>query len=148
MKDPAIQRLVEEMMPEYFERREQQIEEVADLQKQIALLLLYGPRSKSDLLLEYAIRNGKLNVPKGAIWDPASWYNEFDTSFFSMARGMFNPRRYAAAPKRPDMGERWNINPGPSGIRSAFNLDGQPTAAGGMAILETSGGPSLRPRTA
>ena len=128
------------MMPEYFERREQQIDEVADLQKQIALLLLYGPRSKSDLLLEYAIRNGKLNVPKGAIWDPASWYSSDDTAFANMTRGMFNPRRYVAAPVRPGMKDRWDIGtPQYSGINSPFFENGRSTVNVGTDITELSG---------
>jgi len=143
MKDPAIQRLVEEMMPEYFERREQQIDEVADLQKQIALLLLYGPRSKSDLLLEYAIRNGKLNVPKGAVWDPANWYPDADTSLNGMVRGMFNPRRYASAPKRPAMGERWNIAAEATPGQGVFGIgNNTSTYQAGAAIAGLSGGPT------
>ncbi len=111
------------MMPEYFERREQQIEEVADLQKQIALLLLYGPRSKSDLLLEYAIRNGKLRVPTGAIYDPDSWYDPEKMKLSNMNRGMFNPRKYAGAPLRPVMGDRWDIHPRKTGVTSSYQGD-------------------------
>jgi hypothetical protein len=143
MKDPAIQRLVEEMMPEYFERREQQIDEVADLQKQIALLLLYGPRSKSDLLLEYSIRNGKLNIPQGAIWEPEKWYNADKTAFNNMTRGMFNPRRYATAPQRPAMRDRWNIDPSSNlGNASPFFQNGRSTYNVGADIAARSGAPN------
>lgn len=132
-------------MPEYFERREQQIDEVADLQKQIALLLLYGPRSKSDLLLEYAIRNGKLNVPKGAIWDPASWYGDDATSFANMSRGMFNPRRYAAAPGRPAMDKRWDIVSGPAigtiATKVGTDYNNSTTDGVGLGIARGAGAP-------
>lgn len=134
-------------MPEYFERREQQIDEVADLQKQIALLLLYGPRSKSDLLLEYAIRNGKLNVPKGAIWDPKSWYTDAETSMAGMARGMFNPRRYVSAPTRRALGDRWDLsNFKDSGPTNWLGPDGASTYNTGAGIAMASGAPDLTGR--
>jgi hypothetical protein len=110
------------MLPDYFERREEQIEEVADLQKRIAKLRLYGPRSKDDLFLIYMIASGKLKVPSGAIWDPSNWYaNLGGTDQF--ARGLFNPRRYVKAPGRPaDYQNRWDSGyPGaPGGPRATF----------------------------
>lgn len=109
MRDPAQQRIVEKMMPEYFESREKQIDEVADLQKKIAYLRLHGPRTKEDMFLIYMIYTGKLKVPKGAIWAPDQWYEGENGN--DLNRGLFNPHRFSAGAGRPagSFLGRWNI---------------------------------------
>lgn len=89
-------RIAEELIPELYEAREAQIDEVADIQKTLAKIRLRGVRSKQDLMTEFAVNSGKLKVPKGAIYDWKSWYTDDEKSFF---RGLFNPRRSTAAPK-------------------------------------------------
>lgn len=102
--------------------------------------MLYGPRSKSDLLLEYAIRNGKLRVPKGAIWDPSSWYDANETAFNELVRGMFNPRRYVAAPKRPPLVDRWNVEPDTRrGLGDFAAWNNMSTVNAGGSIAKISG---------
>lgn len=131
MKDPAIARLVEEMLPEFFKRREAVIEEVAELQKRIAYLRLHGPKSKDDLFLVYMLNNGKLKVPQGAVWDPENWYpgQKDDKNF---ARGLFNPHRLMGAPKVGDFAEHWAYNKpsaAPNGqglLTSGINPQGMP----------------------
>lgn len=45
--DPAEQQILEKILPEAFERREAQLIEMADLQKRLGLMRLYGIRSKA-----------------------------------------------------------------------------------------------------
>jgi hypothetical protein len=130
------------MLPDYFERREEQIEEVADLQKRIAKLRLYGPRSKDDLFLIYMIHAGKLQVPSGAIWDPNSWYTD-EQKKDNFSRGLFNPRRYVSAPGRKGPYEdRW-ANGNPADKYGAFGANyfgmGAGTPAGNSFTNDVTG---------
>lgn len=90
MNDPATAKLVEEMMPEYFDKRMEAIEHQAELQKNLAMIRLRGPRSKTDMMLLYLLSTGQLTLPKGAIFEPDKW--SYDSS--DLSRGLFNPRRY------------------------------------------------------
>jgi hypothetical protein len=91
--DPATQRLVAEIMPEYYTDREAVIENQAELQKNLALIRMRGPQSKQDFLMIYLLSTGQIQMPKGSIFEPQSW--SYDNTDFT--RGMFNPRRYYAA---------------------------------------------------
>ena len=93
LKDPPTAMFFESIMPRYFQERLAQIHEVAELQKKIAELRLLGPQSEDDLYMEYAILNGLVQLPKGAVWDPDSWYDTKDQHELYV-RGLFNPRRY------------------------------------------------------
>lgn len=103
-------------MPDYFARREAQINEVADLQKAVALLRLYGPRNVDDLALIYGIKNGKIVLPTGPLYEPTKWYEGQDQSF---ARGIFNPRRYVGeANIDANKLNRWDWKANPNGNRT------------------------------
>lgn len=90
LNDPATAKLVEDMMPEYFDKRMEAIEHQAELQKNLAMIRLRGPRSKTDMMLLYLLSTGQLTLPKGAIFEPDKW--SYDSS--DLSRGLFNPRRY------------------------------------------------------
>lgn len=91
--DPATQRLVAEIMPEYYTDREAAIENQAELQKNLALIRMRGPQSKQDFLMIYLLSTGQISMPKGSVFDPTSWsYNNAD-----FTRGIANPRRYHPA---------------------------------------------------
>lgn len=93
VSDPATQRLVAEIMPEYYSDREQVIEQQAELQKNLAMMRLRGPQTKKDFLMLYLLSTGQIKLPQGTVFDPKSWsYNNEDFS-----RGMLNPRRYYTA---------------------------------------------------
>lgn len=94
MRDPAIQRIVEEIIPDYYTRREEQIDEVADISSKVAKLRLRGPRSIEDLQIVYAIKNGTLPLPTGPIHDWKSWKTNVTVDDFNY--GLFNPKRYNA----------------------------------------------------
>lgn len=60
--NPTMQRWAQEINPEYFKRREDEIDNKAEIQKRIAKLKLYGPRSDQDIRLMFAISTGGLNT--------------------------------------------------------------------------------------
>jgi len=90
LNDPATAKLVEDMMPEYFDKRMEAIEHQAELQKNLAMIRLRGPRSKTDMMLLYLLSTGQLQLPAGAIFEPDKW--SYDSK--DLTRGLFNPRRY------------------------------------------------------
>lgn len=90
MADPATAKLVDEIMPEYWEKRQESIENQAELQKNIAMIRMRGPTSKKDFMIIYMLNTGQLPLPQGSIFEPDKWsYNNADFN-----RGMANPRRY------------------------------------------------------
>lgn len=90
MSDPATAKLVDEIMPEYWEKRQEAIENQAELQKNLALIRLRGPQSKMDFMILYMLSTGQIQIPRGSVFQPDTW--SYDNTNF--ARGMFNPRRY------------------------------------------------------
>jgi len=95
LKDPPTAMWFESIVPRYFQDRLAQIHEVAVLQEKIANLRLLGPQSEDDLWMEWALLNGVVQLPKGAVWDPDNWYDTKDQQELYV-RGLFNPRRYFA----------------------------------------------------
>lgn len=136
MKNPAIQRMVEQMMPEYFERRQRELDKVAALQKKVADLRVYGPRSREDLVTVFALKTGALKLPAGPLYAPETWYDARETTLEKeYQRGLLNlkqifgnkmPRRDPAS--RMDVlspGSEWGYNAFWNGTNTAenFSLD-------------------------
>lgn len=69
---------------------------------------LYGVRSKEDMLLLYAISQGKLNIPEGAVQNWEQWYGPGWKADFK--RGLFNPKRFADEPSKPAWRSRLDSN--------------------------------------
>jgi len=95
LSDPATAKLVEDMMPEYYEKRQESIEHQAELQKQLALIDLRGVKTKQDLMVLYLLQTGAIPMPNGALFEPKKW--SMDNKDFT--RGILNPRRYFASGK-------------------------------------------------
>jgi len=87
--NPTMQRWAQGVFPEYFNRREQVLEEQAQLQLAIAKMKLRGPRSREDLDLLYAIDSGVVKVPDTALFNLTGK----DVGEKDQIRGLFNPRR-------------------------------------------------------
>ncbi len=85
--NPTMQRWAQGVFPEYFNRREQVLEEQAQLQLAIAKMKLRGPRSREDLDLLYAIDSGVVEVEQKPIFGLTGKTTE------NTVRGLFNPRR-------------------------------------------------------
>jgi hypothetical protein len=84
-------RTAQELYPEYFKMRESEIMKQAELQKRLALMKLYGPRTLEDLQFLYVYLQGDSgirNVPLHRLdkrdGDPAERY----------WRGVFSPSRF------------------------------------------------------
>jgi hypothetical protein len=90
MNDPATAKLVEDMMPEYYEKRMEAIEHQAELQKNLALIRLRGPKNKQDLMVLYLAATGKLPVPSGGVHQPDKWSSDGA----NLVRGIWSPRRF------------------------------------------------------
>ncbi len=80
------------MLPDLYKDREAMLEEVAELQKRVAMLRMYGPRSREDLELFWFIITGQVRVPHGPIWKWEQWFegqkdqNAFTAGLFSLRR--------------------------------------------------------------
>lgn len=98
MADPATAKLVDDIMPEYWEKRQEVIENQAELQKNLALIRLRGPTSKKDFMVLYMLNTGQLPLPRGSIFEPDKW--SYSNQNFN--RGMANPRRYYPAQVKLD----------------------------------------------
>lgn len=93
VQDPPTAKIISEIYPEYWTKREATIRQQAELQTDLALIRLRGPTTKKDLLTLYALSTGAVDIPRGSIFEPSKWSH--DNKDFS--RGMFNPRRYYPA---------------------------------------------------
>lgn len=88
--NPTLQRWAQQMMPELFSKREQVIDEQADIQKRLAKMKLYGIRDRADLELLYAIDSGLLALPQEPLHRLGDNVTQASVSF---QRGLFNPRK-------------------------------------------------------
>jgi len=96
MKDPINVRFVQEIYPEYFERRKAVIDEQADLQHRVALMRLYGPKSKEDLITLYGIYSGAVPLPKAPLFRPELWYGA-KTGVADYNKGLFSIKKIFSA---------------------------------------------------
>ena len=71
--DPAQNLMLQNIAPELFQRREEVIDANQALVSAYAKTRLRGAKSLSDLELEWLIETGRLELPKGPIWNPREW---------------------------------------------------------------------------
>ena len=71
--DPGQNMILQGIAPELFQRREEVIDSQQALVSAYAKLRLRGAKSLSDLELEWLIETGRLELPKGPIWQPSQW---------------------------------------------------------------------------
>jgi hypothetical protein len=84
-------RLAQEIYPDYYKIREDEIDRQAALQKKLALIKLRGPKDLDDLQFLFALISGQVKVNE----KPLFKLNEpTDDALNSYRRGWFNPRRY------------------------------------------------------
>ena len=82
--DPTHQRLINELYPQYFERRLDQIEANLEVQRRVAHLKLLGPRDADDLRFAYLLETGVVELPTAPVFDVSDHDN-------TKSRGLFNP---------------------------------------------------------
>jgi len=73
LTDPSQNLMLQNIAPELFQRREEIIDVNQNLVSAYAKLRLRGAKSLSDLELEWLIETGRLELPRGPIWDPLAW---------------------------------------------------------------------------
>lgn len=135
LKNPAVASFAYGIMPELLQEREQQIDQVAEIQAKIAKIRLRGVQSKEDMGLVYGLKTGNLEPPQGAVYQPSAWYPG-TTVQSAFNRGIFSPRRYT----RGGMGtkdDRYDIggaNVAPYSTLGHFN--GRPGASFGNDALK------------
>lgn len=71
--DPSQNLMLQSIAPELFQRREEVIDVNQDLVSRYAKLRLRGPKSEDDLRFEWLLETGRMELPKGPIWDPSEW---------------------------------------------------------------------------
>lgn len=134
MSDPATAKLVDDIMPEYWEKRMEVIENQAELQKNIALIRLRGPQTKKDFMIVYMLQTGQLPLPQGAVFEPKTW--SYDNKNFN--RGLLNPNRHM-----PEVVETNKMDP--IGGVMAASRRGFGNGVNGNAALVNIGGLGVRP---
>lgn len=73
LDDPAQLFLFQQIAPEQFQRRMDLIDYEQNLVTRYAKNRLMGPRTMDDLKFEWLIETGRVELPKGPIWDPVDW---------------------------------------------------------------------------
>ncbi len=74
LTDPAQQKLLREINPEYYGRREDLIKSQIDLAGRYAKSRLFGAQSYQDLVTEWGVETKRIQLPTGPVWDPYMWY--------------------------------------------------------------------------
>lgn len=91
--NPSENLMLQSIAPELFQRREEVIDSQQALVSAYAKLRLRGAKSLSDLELEWLIETGRLELPKGPIWNPLSW-REKQIKGSGLDDEQWNRRRY------------------------------------------------------
>lgn len=94
--NPVQQRWAQQVFPEYFQRREQIIDQQAELQKAIAKLKLRGAHTREELDLVYGLSSGRVKLPDKPLWQLTGTPMDND----AVKRGIWNPRRNAITESR------------------------------------------------
>lgn len=71
--DPAQNLMLQNIAPELFQRRDEIIDSQQALVSAYSKLRLRGPKSLSDLELEWLVETNRLQLPEGPIWNPKEW---------------------------------------------------------------------------
>lgn len=93
---PANVKLLQELAPSQYERRLAVIDTQQNLVSRYAKIRLRGPKDESDLKFEWMVETGRIQLPKGPIWDPKQWLKE--TKYGGYAENS------------PDAVREWTIN--------------------------------------
>jgi hypothetical protein len=92
LSTPEKRNFWETKFPEVFDDRKKLMEQQFDVAKRMALINIFGPRTMDDFVFMYLVQEGKIEIPKGAIFDPASHpYDNFQRGFFNI-KNLFPPR--------------------------------------------------------
>ena len=68
LNDPKDVRLIKEITPDYFTRREDELNRKLELQKKVNKIMLFGVQSKDDVDLLFAMHSGDITLSPNASW--------------------------------------------------------------------------------
>ena len=113
-QDPNQLRLLNELYPDYFDKREAYIEEQYEIAKRWEYIKLFGPRDKNDLYIQYMVASGQLTPP--ALSMDNATVASGDTAW---NRGLLNINRYVVEGEPPghvlrqDQGAKYGLGANP-----------------------------------
>lgn len=87
LQSPAELAKLQQLFPEYYDRREETIERWGRLQTQMAKIRLRGFKDKDDFILWMMHKRGQVKIPKEAIWAVDADYD----AEVQFRRGKWNP---------------------------------------------------------
>lgn len=96
LTDPGQNMMLQQIAPDLFQRREEVIDSQQDLVSRYAKLRLRGAKSKEDLYFEWLVETGRMELPKGPIWDPLAWRRGQTSTADAQADRRWNRNRYYA----------------------------------------------------
>ena len=99
--DVVKRKWLQDVVPEYYDAREQDIDERAEFAKTVAKLKLRGPRTTDEMILLYGLMEGKIPLEDG--WNVIGYAEEgkSDTDRFNRFKGnLFGPYRYRTEAER------------------------------------------------
>lgn len=73
LTDPAENLMLQQIAPELYERRAELIDWNQNLVSNYAKLRLRGAKDINDLMFEWMVETGRVELPQGSIWDPQTW---------------------------------------------------------------------------
>ncbi|MBS0654649.1 MAG: hypothetical protein JSR46_02630 [Verrucomicrobia bacterium] len=93
-KDINKRRLAQELYPEYYQKREEEIDRQAAIQKKIAMIKLRGIKDLDDLKFVYALQSGDIVLRKVPLYNLDAPQEDSSARF---KKGLFNPARKSKA---------------------------------------------------
>ena len=121
--DVATRKWLQETYPEYYESRERLMVDRAKFALRVKLLLLRGPKTQKDLVLQWGLQTGRIKLDRD--WDrigpdgtrPFNAADEQDR----FGKGLFSPSRYLSDDERIGNAYFGNgMNPGDNGAQNPF----------------------------
>ena len=91
--DPAENKILAEIYPDFTSKRVQFVEEKYELAKRFDLLKLRGPQNKDDLVLMYMVANGLIDIPT------IDWNKTKTADDDSIRRGLLSVRKWVTPGK-------------------------------------------------
>ncbi len=98
LESPAELAKLQQLFPEYYDRREETIERWGRLQTQMAKIRLRGFKDKDDFILWMMHKRGQIKIPKEALW-AKDFESEAEKDF---KRGKWNPFNQVIKPGETD----------------------------------------------
>lgn len=94
--DPLRIQQAKQLNPDWFKRREEELERQVDLVNRLAKLALHGPTTQNDLKILYLLSQGRGSIPDLDLWFPTLAKEKLaalKTSKHAINQGYFNPRK-------------------------------------------------------